>query len=58
MSKIYKVIVITSLALAIECMFWDMWTTQRLQIAHDKIEELERHREILVEVLGVYQGRK
>ena len=58
MSKIYKVIVITSLILAIECMFWDMWTTQRLQIAHDQIEELERHREILVEVLGVYQGRK
>lgn len=55
MSKIYKIIVITSLALAIEAVFWSMWDSQCLAQAQAEIETLEYHREVLVKVLEMYQ---
>jgi len=57
MSKIYKIIVLICFTVAVSCMFWNMFDAQSLQQAQDEIKELERHREILIEVLCEYQRR-
>jgi len=57
MSKIYKIIVLICFTVAVSCMVWNMLDAQSLQEAQDEIQELKRHKKILIEVIGKYQGR-